>query len=531
MARPDSSRQQGRRRALLIATSIYGEPTLPDLPAVHNDYESMAVTFGPRGPGGFEIVRLPENPSKDAVLKEIERIFVAEARPADVNLLYISGHGQLDAGKSLWFPLRESRKEQLRATYLDARWIKDVLEDSKVNRQLVIVDTCHSRYLLSGKGPAAGGVPFEEIREAQNECLVADQDSDPFPDSACKCFIFACGAYRPAFTEELGRGKHHLSLLTSAIVAAVTDGSADRDRNGLVTVDELWTTVRQRSRRWDDQRPECEVRGGGETHGLIVARVPPQTTPEGISRVPVTADEGEIIRSLGPARRGYRRRARWQRHRRLVSVVAALVLTAASLTTLGLANREPAVTTHTVLSADKWQHINTDGTATFTTLADGTLRLSVPPGNLTWYAYYYAAPHLCNYTLELQARHDGMPTDPRAGGWGYGISLASTWDAVKQTADGWTFQDEFSRINGTVYSDDRITSLANPNARPYPAFGMILDSHWHSWKFVVGHGLVTMTKDGDPLGEYPLVQSCGGVFLRVWSERAEFRAVRLTVTS
>ena len=531
MTRSDSPRRQGRRRALLIATSSYGEPTLPDLPAVHNDYESMAVTFGPRGPGGFEIVRMPENPSKDAVLKQIERIFVADARPDDVNLLYISGHGQLDAGKSLWFPLRESRREQLRATYLDARWIKDVLEDSKVNRQLVIVDTCHSRHLLSGKSPTAGSVPFGEIREAQNKCLVVDQDTDPFPDSACKCFIFACGAYRPAFTEDLERGMHHLSLLTSAIVTAITDGSADRDGNGLVTADELWTAVRQRSRRWDDQRPECEVRGGGETHGLIAARVPSQPAAGGVTRVPVTTNEGEIIRSLGPARRGYRRRVRWQRHRRLVSIVAALVLTIASLTAFGFADRRPAVTTHIVLSADKWQHIDTDGTATLTTLAGGTLRLSVPPGNLTWYAYYYAAPNLCNYTLELQARHDGIPADPRAIGWGYGISIASTWNAVTQTADGWTFQDEFSRIKGTVYSDDRITSLANPNASPYPAFGMILDSSWHSWKFVVGHGLVAVTKDGNPLGVYPLARSCGGVLLRVWSERAEFRAVKLTVTS
>jgi hypothetical protein len=60
---------------------------------------------------------------------------------------------------------------------------------------------------------------------------------------------------------------------------------------------------------------------------------------------------------------------------------------------------------------------------------------------------------------------------------------------------------------------------------------VILDSRWHSWKFVVGHGLVTVTKDGDSLGEYPLADSCGGVLLRVWSEQAEFRAVKLTVTS
>lgn len=531
MRRPDSPGQGGRRRAILIATSTYGEPTLPDLPAVHNDYESMAVTFGPRGPGGFEIVPLPENPAKDAVLKHIERVFVTDARADDVNLIYISGHGQLDTGKSLWFPLRESRKEHLRATYLDARWIKDVLEDSKVSRQLVIVDTCHSRYLLSGKGPGAGGVSFDEIREAQHECLVADQDIDPFPGAACRCFIFACGAYRQAFADDLGRGRHHLSLLTSAVVATVTDGSADRDGNGLVTADELWTTVRQHSRRWDDQRPEWEVRGGGETSGLVVARVPAQPPARGVSRVSAAADEGQAIRSLRSARRGYRRRARWQRHRRLVSVLAGLVLAAASLATAGLADRKAPTTTQVDLSAGKWQHINTDGTAALTTLPGGTMKLSVPPGNLTWYAYYYAAPSLCDYTLEFQARHDGIPADPRATGWGYGISLASTWDATTQTGDGWIFQDEFSRVKGTVYSDDRITSLANPNARPYPAFGVVLDSAWHSWKFVVGHGLVTVSKDGTSLGEYPLADTCGGILLRVWSESAEFRAVRLSETT
>lgn len=530
MRRPDSPGQGGRRRAILIATSTYGEPTLADLPAVHNDYESMAVTFGPRGRGRFEIVPLPENPSKDAVLKHIERVFVTDARADDVNLIYISGHGQLDAGKSLWFPLRESRKEHLRATYLDARWIKDVLEVSKVNRQLVIVDTCHSRYLLSGKGQGAGGVSLDEIREAQKGCLVADQDPDPFPDAACRCFIFACGAYRQAFTDDLERGRDHLSLLTSAVVAAVTDGSADRDGNGLVTADELWTTVRQRSRRWDDQRPEWEVRGGGETSGLIVARVPPQPAVRSVSPVSAAADEGQVIRSLRAARRGYRHRAHWQRRRRLVSVVAALAVAAASLATAGLAERKSPTTTQVELPADKWQHVNTDGTATLTTLSGGTMELRVPPGNLTWYAYYYAAPSLCNYTLELQARHDGIPADPRATGWGYGISLASTWNATTQTGDGWTFQDEFSRVNGTVYSDDRITSLANPNTRPYPAFGVVLDSSWHSWKFVVGHGLVTVSKDGNALGEYPLADTCGGILLRVWSESAEFRAVRLAVT-
>ena len=530
MTRADGSRQQGRRRALLIATSMYGEPTLPDLPAAHNDYESMAVTFGPDGPGSFEIVQLPENPAKDDVLRQIERIFVTEARPDDVNLLYISGHGQLD-GKTLWFPLRESRREQLRATYLDARWIKDMLEDSKVNRQLVIVDTCHSRYLLSGKGPATADIAPGEIREAQNKYLVADRGADLFPGSACQCFIFACGAYRQAFTEDLEHGRYHLSRLTSAIVAAVTDGSADHDRNGLVTADELWTAVHKRSERWDDQRPECEVRGGGETSRLVVARVPRRAAVRGVVRAPATADEGQVIRSLGPARRGFRRRVRWRRHRRLVSIVTALFLTAASATAIGLADRQSAVTTHVVLSAAKWQHIDTDGTATLATLTDGALQISVPPGHLTWYAYYYAAPYLCNYTLELQARHDGVPTDPRATGWGYGISLASTWNALTQTADGWTFQDESARIDGTNYSDDRITSLANPNTQPYPAVGIFPDSRWHSWKFVVGRGLVTVTKDGKAFGGYPLAHTCGGIFLRVWSERAEFRAISLTETS
>ena len=166
----------GRRRALLIATSKFLEGGLDDLPAAKNDLVELTTLLRRKEIGNFEVTSLL-NIKKEQAEREVERLFKVEAEPDDFLLLYITGHGVVDDGSSLWFALRDYRKNSHRASALEARWIRDILESSKSNRQLIIIDTCYSGMFVDSKTlPTFNQVDADEVRGAQ-DAIVTRQAS------------------------------------------------------------------------------------------------------------------------------------------------------------------------------------------------------------------------------------------------------------------------------------------------------------------------------------------------------------------
>ena len=219
-----------------------------------------------------------------------------------------------------------------------------------------------------------------------------------------------------------------------------------------------------------------------------------------------------------------------KRHiRSLTSLTCALLLVAAAASGYWLANRPTPIRTIRLTFADL-RKINTDGSASFSSGPDGILQVSVPTGHLQWYGLYYPARNSCNYTLRLEAKHHSQKNPKDGAGWGYGISIRSTWNPSNSTANGWTVQDEFLYTAKRLQSDVRITNLSNVNSDPYFPFGMFPIYTWVHWAIAVHGATVQIKRNNVLIGSFPISGSCGGVFLRVWAETVQFRNITLTTS-
>lgn len=505
----------GRRRALLIATSEYSEKSLDNLPAAKNDLIALDAVLGDPEIGNFTVTPLL-NITKEAAERQIEQVFKIEAEPDDFLILYITGHGVLDDGQSLWFALKNYSKDSHRASALEARWIRNILEVSRSNRQLIIIDTCFSSMFVGSKAvPTIDSVNVDQVRNAQDEIIARADRKNAF-----RYYIFACDEGENAYAARKTSDRHQLSQLTEAIVSSLTDGSADQNSSGAISLDGLWSKIEERSSIWTDQQPRREIGMGGRTNDTIIAKSHIADKPAGSSAV----KDIELRRK----RKRIRRRLFRQRHvRSLTAITCSLLLALCGALVYWLTSRPEPVTTIS-LTTKNVEQINTDGTASFSSESGGALQVSVPTGHLQWYGLYYPDPSSCNYTLAFDAKHLSEKAPSNGAGWGYGFSVRSAWDPSNSTGTGWTMQDEFSYLKNILYGDVRITDLANVNNYPYAAFAVLPNYVWNHWVVKVNGSAIRVTRNKQPIGTFPVSTPCGGVFFRVWAETVQFRNIKLT---
>jgi hypothetical protein len=505
----------GRRRALLIATSEYSEKSLDNLPAAKNDLIALDAVFGDPQIGNFKITSLL-NVTKEAAERQIEQIFKIDAQADDFLILYITGHGVLDDGQSLWFALKDYRKDSHRSSALEARWIRNILEVSRSNRQLIIIDTCFSSMFVGSKAaPTIDSAHVDQVRRAQDEIITRADRKNAF-----RYYIFACGEDENAYAARKNTGRDQLSQLTAAVVSSLTDGSG-RDGSPAISLDDLWSKIEERSSTWSDQEPRREIGMGGRTNDTILAWRQLADEPAGSRAI-----EPKI--QLKRKTKRIRRRLFRQRHSRsLIALMCSVLLALCGASAYWLTSRpEPVITTN--LTAKDLQWIDTDGSASFSSKPGGVLQVAVPTGHLQWYGLYYSNPKSCDYTLRLDARHLSEKTPANNAGWGYGLSVRSMWNSSNSTGAGWTMQDEFSYRNKTLYGDVRITDLSNVNLAPYAAFAVLPNFGWNHWVINVKGATIKVTRDGQVIGTFPVNTPCGGIFFRVWAETVQFRNITVT---
>jgi uncharacterized caspase-like protein len=100
------------RRALLIGVSEFADKRLARLNAPAND-----------------VIALRE---------------ILQGAPDDLLLLYYSGHGILGRGNRLFLATTGSDLDSPRDRSISAKEIREFIEDSRAERQIVVLDCCHS---------------------------------------------------------------------------------------------------------------------------------------------------------------------------------------------------------------------------------------------------------------------------------------------------------------------------------------------------------------------------------------------------
>ena len=271
----------GRRFALVVATSQYSDITLTQLQAPAYDAESLAFVLGEPTIGDFEISSLIDQPAV-AAMQVIEAFFDGRSRD-DLLLLYFSGHGILDQGARLYFATTDTRVDRPRSTAIPAAFVNDLMSECRSRRQVLVLDCCNSGSFARGV-KAGGKIGTRERFEGRGRVVITASDALQYAFEAGR--IEGEGGVRSVFTEQLVEG--------------LKTGAADLDGDGYVTLDELYDYVygrvvdaspRQRPGKW----------AFGVEGKIFIARTTAPTAQQGPSLAELSPTAAPSV--LGPSAR------------------------------------------------------------------------------------------------------------------------------------------------------------------------------------------------------------------------------------
>lgn len=261
----------GHRSALIIATTRYDDPSLRQLRAPATDAMGLAAVLADPNIGGFDVISVVDRPAHEVRIAIDE--FLASRTPEDLVVLYFSCHGVTNARRRLHFAATDTFRSKLASTGIDSVWVQDRLEECRARRQILILDCCFS-------GAFGRGVKG-------SEALGLDQLAEP---GRGRAVLTASNATEYSFetptSPQLTPGSPAPgSVFTAALLAGLRDGSADRDGDGLVTVDEAYAYAYEHVRASGAAQTPQRWLSGGEGE-LLFAR-----NPSGRALIPAALPE------------------------------------------------------------------------------------------------------------------------------------------------------------------------------------------------------------------------------------------------
>lgn len=264
----------GQRLALIIGNSAYLDGALSRLLTPDADVGALGEILLDPELGGFDDVNVLVNMSSHIIRRSIAGFFSKKARE-DLLLLYFSGHGVLDDQGHLYLAVRDTDSKLLRGTAISASYITDEMNNSRSQRQLLILDCCHSGAFARGTkgkpgarvgtGPAFEGTGFGRV------------------------VLTASDATQYAWEGDQVIGEAENSLFTHFVLLGIKSGEADLNGDGQITIDELYDYVYERVVR---QTPkQTPGKWSYKERGEIVISRAPGVAPE--AKAPVSLPEFE----------------------------------------------------------------------------------------------------------------------------------------------------------------------------------------------------------------------------------------------
>ncbi|GAA3005585.1 caspase family protein [Actinokineospora diospyrosa] len=208
-------------RALLVTNWAFpDDPGLAPLLGPEHDAEVLRAALTAPGVGLHRLadVRVVADASQRDILIALDEFF-GEATRDDQLLLYYSGHGKLDLHGNLHLAARDTRSDRIMSTGIPARAVVDMMTASRAKAKVVLLDCCHSGGFkaapdlprhLGGKGVfvIASGLSVQLTKDAEKA-----GEPSPFTGFAADC---------------------------------LATGQPDRDGDGYVSVDDLYSHVADR---------------------------------------------------------------------------------------------------------------------------------------------------------------------------------------------------------------------------------------------------------------------------------------------
>jgi outer membrane protein assembly factor BamB len=243
-----------RRFALLIGNGIYDQvEKFPPLKKSAADVRALAEALRSPQIGAFdEVLMRVDLPGHDIRLV-IEQFF-QEKKRTDLLLLYLTGHGEIDRREKWYFVCKETQPTLLSSTAVSASFIRDVMDGSHSDQQIVILDTCYAGAFFTGaKGEA------KLTKSAQTQL-----------SGSGRSILAATSSTQLAWE---GDEQTSTSLFTRYLVQGLITGAADINNSGWITVDGWFDyTANQVRNETLSQTPRKQVEN--QQGSIVVAKNP-----------------------------------------------------------------------------------------------------------------------------------------------------------------------------------------------------------------------------------------------------------------
>ena len=213
------------KAALLIAVGEY-QSDFESLAAAENDLRAMQRVLHLPDAGGFaaDAVKPLVNPDPQKMREALEGLFI-NRRKDDLLVLYFSGHGVTDDRGNFYLASTATQRDRLRATSVSAKFILDLMEESRSKQQVVILDCCFSGAFA--KGMTAKGKPVNLGSQLGGQG---------------RAVLTSSSATEYSFEQK----DADLSIYTRYLVEGLETGAADLNGDGWIAVDELYEFTRDK---------------------------------------------------------------------------------------------------------------------------------------------------------------------------------------------------------------------------------------------------------------------------------------------
>ena len=217
-----------RKLALIIGNSEYEDAALARLAAPDVDVRALAEVLSTPGIGAFDEVVPLLNEGLATVRRAIARFFDAKHRD-DLLFFYFSGHGVRDERGHLYLAVRDTERAILAGTAIEASYVTTRMDRSASKRMVLVLDCCHSGAFGYGAKAAQGatvGTATAFEGTGRGRVVLTATDSTQY-----------------AWEGDQVLGEVENSLFTHYMIEGLRTGAADRDEDGLITIDELYDYV------------------------------------------------------------------------------------------------------------------------------------------------------------------------------------------------------------------------------------------------------------------------------------------------
>jgi len=223
------------RYAVLIGNNNFPiDAGFQDLRCPGNDVDGMYEILADNKYGGFnEPVKLKNCNTAD-IKREMGKILKRVGRD-DLILVYYSGHGKQDLEGQLYLATADTYAAspiELMSTGLPISDIRNLIRNSNANRVILILDCCYSGAIgIKGSDP---NVVLANIDEGRGTYILT-----------------ASTSLQTAQEKE----EDQYGLLTKHIIGGIRTGDADKDNDGVVSMDDLYHYVFEMVRKDGPQTP------------------------------------------------------------------------------------------------------------------------------------------------------------------------------------------------------------------------------------------------------------------------------------